>query len=103
MGGGGLVFVLAMAAWASVREVIGISEIQRRIMWASAIGLCALPAWMGWAQAELVQSVLWPFLAGVMVGELAWLRFHRWRIRRARNARERLGEGQETPGGAPEE
>ena len=87
--GGALVFLLAMAAWISVREAVGVTEIQRRIMWASSIGLCVLPAWLGWGQLHVVQSVAWPFLAGVMAGELAWGRFQQWRLKRERAERER--------------
>ena len=86
--GGALVFLLAMAAWISVREVVGVTEIQRRMMWVSTIGLCVLPAWMGWGQLQVVQSVVWPLLAGIMTGELAWGRFQRWRLQRELASRE---------------
>lgn len=77
-----ILFFFAGAAWCSVRHTFPLTETHRRVMWISALALMALPAFTGLADNRLVTALLWPFLAGVMAGEVGWTRLQRWRVDR---------------------
>ena len=80
--GSWVLFFFAVAAWCSVRHTFPLTETHRRVMWISTLALMALPAFTGLAENPLVIALLWPFLAGVMAGEVGWTRLLRWRLDR---------------------
>lgn len=83
-----LIFLLAGAAWYSVRVTFRLTEIHRRIMWASTLTLMVLPAFLNFAHQPWVATVMWPFLAGIIAGEVSWERIEKWKLNRKLARRE---------------
>jgi len=69
-----LLFLVGVIGWCVIRSQLPLSEWQNRLMWIISIVLLALPGFLGFQQHPTVTGVLWPFIAGVMAGELAWKR-----------------------------
>lgn len=70
-----LLFLAGALGWAVIRSQITPKEWQRRVFWAATIGTIALPSFTGLHNEPAVTGVLWPFVAGLMAGELAWNRY----------------------------
>jgi len=68
-------FLLGAGGWALVRSQISLTEWQRRGVWIVAIAAFGVPSFFGIQNHPSVTGVLWPFMAGIMTGELAWNRY----------------------------
>ncbi len=68
-------FLVGGVGWGVIRSQVTMTEVQRRIFWAAAVVLFALPGFLGFQNNPAITEVIWPFLAGLMVGELAWNRY----------------------------
>lgn len=70
-----LLFLVGVIGWCVIRSQLPLNEWQNRLMWIISIALLAIPGFLGFQQNPVVTGVLWPFIAGVMAGELAWKRY----------------------------
>lgn len=76
--GSWIVFLLAVASWVSARYALSLTRQHVQTMWGSCLALMAVTAFSGLSNHPMVTGLLWPFLAGVMVGELGWARAQQW-------------------------
>ena len=73
--GVGLTFLMAFALWMLVRAHFVLTEWHRRAFWLGAFALVAGPALSPFGNHPLVENVVWPLAAGLMVAEMAWHRY----------------------------
>lgn len=70
-----LLFMVGVIGWCAIRSQLTLVEWQRRLVWVVCIALVAIPSFIGLQDNPAVTGVVWPFVAGIMAGELAWNRY----------------------------
>ena len=82
------IFLIAVVFWCIVRYCVKIPEMYMRVFWGLGIAAFAVPAFFGLDSHILVTSIVWPFAAGLMVGERALIVFRKMNERNRKKAEE---------------
>lgn len=64
------VAILGASGWIFLRMRLKVNNNQTNIIKAVILLLLIAPSFLGWDSFDFVQKILWPFLAGVFIGEI---------------------------------